>query len=131
MTGRRNWPVIGGTTLLVVAALVLGVFGIAYFLDTSGALDDVAVECADGGQPALGDGGDTLTVTSSGGTEGAERATTVSVCVLNALDAPASVRSKIEGTTAMMGRQTDSWGDYELTWTYHPNNGLEIIVETD
>ena len=28
-----------------------------------------------------------------------------------------------------MGRQTDSWESYEASWSYHPDNGLNIVIE--
>jgi len=49
-------------------------------------------------------------------------------CVLDELEAPTSVRSQIESTTAMMGRQSDTWGDFEATWSFHPDNGLDLVV---
>lgn len=51
-------------------------------------------------------------------------------CVLDELDAPATVRSQIESTTAMMGRQSDTWGEYEATWSFHPDNGLDLVIGT-
>ena len=50
-------------------------------------------------------------------------------CVLGSIDTPATTMSKVESTTSMMGRQTDTFGDYELTWSYHPDNGLDLIIE--
>lgn len=129
MDTRRNWPVIGGVALLVLAAVVLAVAAVAYLAGDS-ELETAAAECASDGQPVVGDDGNTLTVASSG-KEAAGNATAVSSCVLIELGAPLSVLSKVEGTTAMMGRQTDSWDDYQATWTYHPDNGLELIVEAD
>lgn len=54
----------------------------------------------------------------------------VGFCLLDKLDAPASTMGKVEGTTAMMGRLTDTFDDYELTWSYHPDSGLDMIIET-
>lgn len=93
-------------------------------------LADAADDCAEKGQPRLGDDGHTLTVVSPGGGPRSGRvATKVSTCVLAAIDVPDSVVAKIEATTAMMGSQNDTWDAYELTWTYHPDQGLQIIVE--
>jgi hypothetical protein len=50
-------------------------------------------------------------------------------CVLKMLDTPQSVRLKMDGTRALDGRQTDSWDDIEATWSYHPDNGLDVILE--
>ena len=51
-------------------------------------------------------------------------------CILDELRAPSSVVAKIDDTNALMGRQEDSWGDYEISWSYHPDNGLTFIIET-
>lgn len=51
------------------------------------------------------------------------------VCLLQRIDVPDSTISLMQGTTAMMGRQTDEWDGYEAAWTYHPDNGLDIVVK--
>ena len=75
----------------------------------------------------VGDEGRTLTLDGSTSTEQSVR---TGECLLAALDAPASVVSKVESTTAMMGRQTDSWDDLTLTWSYHPDSGFEAVFES-
>lgn len=40
-----------------------------------------------------------------------------------------SVEQKMNETTAMQGRQSESNDDYEVSWTYHPDKGLEIMYE--
>lgn len=71
------------------------------------------------------DEGETLTV------NGGDQFQTVPAgeCVLNELDVPESVKAKMAATTAMMGSQTDSFDDYELTWSFHPDSGLNLVVE--
>ncbi|WP_181062313.1 MULTISPECIES: hypothetical protein [unclassified Pseudoclavibacter] len=49
--------------------------------------------------------------------------------MLSSLDVPASTVSKIEQTRALDGRQDDSWDDLEASWTYHPDDGLNIVFE--
>ena len=50
------------------------------------------------------------------------------VCVLNDLSIPDSVLTRISNTNSTMGMVEGSWGDYEATWSYHPDNGLFIHV---
>lgn len=50
-------------------------------------------------------------------------------CALDYLDAPSSVRSKMNSTRALDGMQTASWSGYLATWTYHPDNGMKLILE--
>jgi len=50
-------------------------------------------------------------------------------CVLHVLDAPDSTLNLIGQTRALDGRQIDDWDDVEASWTYHPENGLDILFE--
>jgi hypothetical protein len=49
-------------------------------------------------------------------------------CVIKALDTPAFVVAEMDKTRALDGRQSQSWGSFEASWTYHPDDGLDIIV---
>ena len=40
-----------------------------------------------------------------------------------------SVYSKMMKTTALMGRQNEGTDKYKVSWTYHPDNGLEVTYE--
>ena len=48
------------------------------------------------------------------------------LCVLEALDIPDSVVTRISNTNSTMGLVGDSWANSEATWSYHPDNGLFI-----
>lgn len=37
--------------------------------------------------------------------------------------------SKMMDTTALMGVQTEENDKYRVSWTYHPDNGLEVMYE--
>ena len=52
------------------------------------------------------------------------------VCVLDELNAPESVKARMDTTRALDGSQNATWTGYSAVWTYHPDNGLNIIVET-
>jgi hypothetical protein len=72
-----------------------------------------------------GDGGHSVHL----GTKGSDKVTIEEMaCVLNGLDIPDAVVSQIDKTTAMQGVQTATWGEFSAKWTYHPDNGLDIIV---
>jgi hypothetical protein len=51
--------------------------------------------------------------------------------VLAALDAPGSAVAKMSNTRALDGMQDATWGKYAATWTYHPDNGLDLIIEEE
>ncbi|AIY17742.1 hypothetical protein GUY44_06910 [Pimelobacter simplex] len=120
----------GGVLAMVGGAVVaIGVtIGAAVALTGGTDLKDVAATCEISEAPevvTVGDGGDSLTV----GDGQAEVANKASTCVLDELDAPDSVRGKVLDTNAAQGRQSDSWDDWEVSWTYHPDRGLHLIVE--
>lgn len=43
------------------------------------------------------------------------------------LGLPASILTKMGQTRALDGRQTETYEDIEVSWTYHPNQGLEVL----
>ena len=49
--------------------------------------------------------------------------------VLTQLGFPSSVAEEMNQTRALDGRQTASHGRYEVTWTYHPDDGLEVMFK--
>ena len=49
--------------------------------------------------------------------------------ILNDLGFSSSVSEEMSETTALMGKQSDSTDKYEVSWTYHPNNGLEVMFK--
>lgn len=74
------------------------------------------------------DHGMSLTL-STGGKESVGDATVRDVvCVLDELEAPNYVEEHIYSTRALDGQQSDTWGDWEVRWTYHPDSGLRITV---
>ena len=49
-------------------------------------------------------------------------------CILDQLDLPDSIKTRMRSTTALQGVVEGQWGDYEASWTYHPDNGLDIFI---
>ena len=47
----------------------------------------------------------------------------------NELGFNGSVYSKMMETTALMGRQSEENNKYKVSWTYHPDDGLEVTYE--
>ena len=47
----------------------------------------------------------------------------------NALGIPSSVAEKMKKTRAIDGMQSQNCGVYTVTWTYHPDTGLNVIYE--
>lgn len=55
-------------------------------------------------------------------------AITGTFCVLKELEIPTYVTTQIENTTSLMGRQEASWDGIEASWSYHPDNGLDLVL---
>jgi hypothetical protein len=55
-------------------------------------------------------------------------AITGTFCVLEELEVPTFVTTQIENTTSLMGRQEASWDGIEASWSYHPDNGLDLVL---
>jgi hypothetical protein len=49
-------------------------------------------------------------------------------CVLERLGAPGSVMVAIGQTSALDGRQSESWPGWTVSWAYSPAAGLDVLV---
>ena len=76
----------------------------------------------------LGDGGMTLTFDMKGKDQSTGAAMTDIACVLAELDVPTSVVSHMDQTTSMDGRQSESWENLEVSWSYHPDRGMDGVI---
>lgn len=142
----RNWPawIAGGTCLVVgfSAGMAIGSSGpqqasgaSAAPLQTSAedgsqisvALSQCEIEESDSGVYLMDSGSSlSMNATETGiGSVGVEEV----VCVLTELEAPQSVLARMSRTRALDGTQTATWDEYEASWTYHPDNGLDMIIE--
>lgn len=50
------------------------------------------------------------------------------VCILEALDTPTYVTTAMENTRALDGRQSEEWEGFETSWTFHPDEGLNVLI---
>lgn len=88
-----------------------------------------AVESCDGPEGlSVSDAGRTLTFDMEGEDEYSGASVEDIVCVLLDLGVPTSVIANMEQTTAMDGRQSDDWDDFEMSWSYHPDRGLDGVI---
>lgn len=88
----------------------------------------------DGGASLTLDGGGTDDLTRAGGEIGYEVGkleVEEIACVLGAIDTPDSIVARMEKTRSLDGMQEQSSGGYTYVWTYHPDNGLDIIISAD
>jgi hypothetical protein len=95
-----------------------------------GRLQKAASTCDDGTGTKLADGGRTLTVDGKGsedilnglGAGGLD-------CVLSTLQMPEAVRQQLMQTRALDGRQQATWDAFTASWSYHPDDGINLIVQ--
>jgi len=50
------------------------------------------------------------------------------MCTLGKLSTPQSVIAQLEHTRALDGMQSAQWDDYGASWTYHPDDGVDVII---
>jgi len=50
-------------------------------------------------------------------------------CFITEIGGPESVWARIESTRALDGRQEASWPGFSASWTYHPDPGLNMLIE--
>ncbi|MSR99272.1 hypothetical protein FYJ28_10615 [Arthrobacter sp. BL-252-APC-1A] len=115
----------------LAAGLILGI-GIAQIdLGTqSQALSQAVAECAveDEIWIELGDEGQSLSMDTEGEESSGASYSDV-VCVLDELGMPDSVSSRMSNTRALDGRQEAQWGEFSATWGYHPDSGMNVVIE--
>ena len=119
--------------------LVVGVVGSLLMASVAGGLgsivlgspmSDAAAACDVETNPwiTVGDEGRSISMQSEG-EEAAGANFEDLACVLLELDTPDSVINRIDSTRALDGRQTGTWEDFSASWGYHPDNGLDIVIE--
>jgi hypothetical protein len=50
------------------------------------------------------------------------------ICVLNELGVPSYIRMLMTRTSALDGMQREEYDVYKIYWSFHPDNGLDIII---
>jgi hypothetical protein len=72
----------------------------------------------------LEDDGETIVVDT-----GSEYGSTAGMdCVLSELGTPESILAEMGRTTAMMGVQDAEHDGIEYSWSYHPDNGVDLVI---
>ena len=78
----------------------------------------------------VADKGKTLTLTTAGKSGKSASYTDIEdvACVLTELEVPSYVTSHIDSTRALDGQQTDEWDGISARWTFHPEDGLHLVL---
>jgi hypothetical protein len=118
--------IFGVTALLALAIGVIAALSNKKDEADSVSLTEVA-ESFDSPYIEVEDAGKTLIIDGEGEeSTGAEMVDEALALAL--LDIPSSVSGRMDNTRALDGMQTASWGNYEASWTYHPDEGLDVVV---
>lgn len=76
----------------------------------------------------IGDNGKTLLMDGEGDDSAGAPSADV-WCVLQELNVPESTISQMERTTSLMGVVSDSWDGISADWSYHPDNGFDVVLK--
>ncbi|MFE6967151.1 hypothetical protein ACFVAJ_18705 [Agromyces sp. NPDC057679] len=96
--------------------------------------DDIAAECKAKSMVRVEDDGRTMIVDGEGEDAGSGDVSLALLdCLIGATGTPAATQQLMYETRSLDGRQSDSWEDgdveVEASWSYHPDDGLDIIYE--
>lgn len=95
--------------------------------DELGALDELFE-----GVVSVEDNGTTLIVNTKSEDDDPLGATSLALdCVYEQLDVPAHIRERIGVTRSVDGRQDGAWDAFTASWSYHPDNGANVIIVQD
>ena len=137
---RLMLPWLAGMTALVFVA---GTFTFAFWITADDGVRGVAgtpvaltspdtplrqafVACHSGD---LGDADRTLVIDTAGEDHGTGSDTVDGlVCTLGELSTPQAVIAQLEHTRALDGMQTAKWDRFGASWTYHPDDGVDVII---
>jgi hypothetical protein len=93
-------------------------------------LQQAAEECVESATGVtVGDAGKTMIISAAGADTGEEATIDELACILRALDVTDAVTSQIDQTRALDGRQEADWGSFHASWTYHPDDGVNMVIE--
>jgi hypothetical protein len=76
----------------------------------------------------LEDGGRSLMIDTKGDVDTDGATPNTLICAMEYLKAPGAVIEHMDSTRALDGRQTDSWAGFEAGWTYHPDDGVNMVI---
>lgn len=117
---------VGGVLATLLVAGIAGAVSSASGPSFESAAESCNASNTDG--ISLGDEGSSITIDTQGEDESSGASFDDAACILNALNVSDSVISQIDDTSAMDGRQTASWEGVDASWTYHPDNGMKLIL---
>ena len=126
--GKISVPV--GSAAIVVAIVIVGTGVGLIAANKPSQFVSAAASCGleNNNSARVGDDGASLTLDMEGEEDFAKLTSDEVFCVLDALKVPDSVTALMEQTRALDGRQTADWDGVTAAWSYHPDNGMDVIL---
>lgn len=120
--------------LLALVAVILVVSGCGDSKPSAGIraepketkLEKAYDECDPGDAVDLADGNSSILINGATGADLTDVA-----CLMLQLDTPEYIVSEMDNTTAMMGRQHEEDGGISYDWSYHPDNGFDLVLHEE
>ena len=120
------------TSMIVLAAMLLS--GCSQVTDMLGNIGETKLQtamksCGDtySGYIEVLDDGKTLSIDGKGEEDQGATFTEIA-CVLSAIPVPSYVTSRMDQTRALDGVQREEFASFDISWSYHPDNGLDIVI---
>lgn len=76
---------------------------------------------------SVSDNGTTLSVDTMGEEDYSGADYYDMVCIVNAVGTPSYIISNMDTTNSLMGRQFDEFDGIEVSWSFHPDNGANVV----
>jgi hypothetical protein len=119
-----------GASALVAAIALVGAFAFMSMRSDSRLFDaNVNCDVVDASGFTLAEDNQSMTFDGSGNDDYFGGDFSDLICVLDELQAPSTIQSRMEGTNSLMGVQNGEWDGISISWSYHPDNGLDANLE--
>lgn len=112
------------TATIGVAVLALSLTGCAGF----STFQDAQAACGSPDGVRVSDNGTTLTLDMMGEEEWSGANLSDVECIIRQVGVPEYIKNAIWVTRALDGRQTDEFDGITISWSYHPDNGLDLLL---
>lgn len=90
---------------------------------------DVQASCDPAGDgTTIADNGETFIIDATGDEDYTGISYDSVTCIFSAVTMPTAVQAHVGDTRALDGRQEDSWDGFTASWSYHPDQGIDMII---
>lgn len=119
-----------GASALAAVVVLIGAFTFVSMRSDSRLLDaNVNCDVVDASGFTLAEDNQSLTFDGSGNEDYLGGDFSDLICVIDELQAPSTIQSRMQGTNSLMGVQNGEWDGISISWSYHPDNGLDANLE--